>query len=139
VLEWLDAVVIQHATRPTGSYRFIATKDSQAKECPPSIPPANPIWCRGASDSWGGSNLGEQSRCASAMISHFGIAQGAATLKKSYLLASISPIMKKRSRSAREATMATETAPDRQAMFIRLLLAIFGATMLIIGWLRWAS
>src|SRR5215467_3164248 len=34
VLEWVNAVVIQHATRKAGSYGFIATKESQARECP---------------------------------------------------------------------------------------------------------
>ena len=56
VLEWLDAVVGQRATRRTGSYGYISTKDSQAAECPVPNPPANPIWCRGATDSWGGKN-----------------------------------------------------------------------------------
>jgi hypothetical protein len=56
VLEWLNAVVFQHLTRNTGSYGFITTQKSKATECPPPIPPANPIWCRGATDSWGGSN-----------------------------------------------------------------------------------
>ena len=56
LLEWLNAVVIQRRTRSTGSYGFIATERSKATECPAPIPPANPIWCRGASDSWGGTN-----------------------------------------------------------------------------------
>lgn len=56
VLEWLNAVVIQRITRSTGSYGFITTQESKATECPPPIPPANPIWCRGATDSWGGNN-----------------------------------------------------------------------------------
>ena len=56
VLEWLNAVVIQRTTRSTGSYGFITTQGSKATECPTPIPPANPIWCRGATDSWGGTN-----------------------------------------------------------------------------------
>jgi hypothetical protein len=56
VLAWLNAVVIQRATRSTGSYGFITTQESKATECPPPNPPANPIWCRGATDSWGGKN-----------------------------------------------------------------------------------
>ncbi len=35
--------------------------------------------------------------------------------------------------------MANVITPDRQAMFMRLLLAILGATLLLIGWYRWAS
>ena len=64
VLEWLNAVVVQRATRSTGSYGFITTQPSTATDCPPPIPPANPIWCRGASDSWGERNW----RVATAMI-----------------------------------------------------------------------
>jgi hypothetical protein len=35
--------------------------------------------------------------------------------------------------------MAKVVTPDRQAIVIQLLLAIFGAAMLVIGWLRWAG
>jgi dienelactone hydrolase len=56
VLQWLDAVVIQRATRTSGSYGFIQTQPTDVKECPEPYPPAAPIWCRGAKDSWGGAN-----------------------------------------------------------------------------------
>jgi hypothetical protein len=56
VLEWLNAIVIRQATRSSGSYGFITTQESKASECPPPIQTANPIWCRGATDSWGGKN-----------------------------------------------------------------------------------
>ncbi|MGE3512165.1 MAG: hypothetical protein AB7N65_25150, partial [Vicinamibacterales bacterium] len=34
ILEWLDAVVIQGATRNTGLYGFIKTRPSEATDCP---------------------------------------------------------------------------------------------------------
>ena len=36
-----------------------------------------------------------------------------------------------------EAVMANVITPDRQAMFIRLVLAILGGALLVIGWYRW--
>jgi hypothetical protein len=56
VLQWLDAVAIRGLTRATGSYGFIQTRPSEADECPKPLPPAKPIWCRGATDSWRGAN-----------------------------------------------------------------------------------
>jgi hypothetical protein len=56
VLDWLDAVVVQRLTRSTGWYGFIKTVQSDINECPDPFPPAKPIWCRGAKDSWGGAN-----------------------------------------------------------------------------------
>jgi hypothetical protein len=35
--------------------------------------------------------------------------------------------------------MATLNTVDRQAGFIRLILAIVGAVLAIVGWARWAS
>jgi len=56
VLNWLEAVVGQRATRPSGSYGFIKTQPTEIRECPEPYPPATPIWCRGAKDTWGGAN-----------------------------------------------------------------------------------
>jgi hypothetical protein len=56
VLQWLDAVVIQRLTRGTGWYGFIKTRESETTDCPDLFPPAVPVWCRGAKDSWGGGN-----------------------------------------------------------------------------------
>ncbi|MEQ1729355.1 MAG: hypothetical protein ABL982_13340 [Vicinamibacterales bacterium] len=56
VLEWLDAVVIQRATQGTAWYGFVGTQETQTTDCPSPFPPAVPIWCRGARDSWGGAN-----------------------------------------------------------------------------------
>jgi dienelactone hydrolase len=55
-LQWLDAVVIQHLTRTSGWYGFIKTVTSETADCPAPYPPADPIWCRGTKDSWGGDN-----------------------------------------------------------------------------------
>jgi len=35
--------------------------------------------------------------------------------------------------------MATVDTVDRQAQFIRLILAILGAVLAIVGWARWAG
>jgi hypothetical protein len=57
VLEWLHAVVVRRQTRASGSYGFIRTTPSEIQECPkPSPDPANTIWCRGTTDTWGGAN-----------------------------------------------------------------------------------
>jgi len=57
ILEWLDAVVVQRATRATGWYGFIETRPSEAMDCPDqSSPPARPSWCRSTKDTWGGAN-----------------------------------------------------------------------------------
>jgi hypothetical protein len=42
-------------------------------------------------------------------------------------------------RTEREGTMQNRTAPDRQAMFIRGLLALTAALLLVVGWYRWAT
>jgi hypothetical protein len=57
ILEWLEAVVFQGATRATGWYGFIETKPSEAMDCPDqSSPPARTSWCRSPKDTWGGAN-----------------------------------------------------------------------------------
>jgi dienelactone hydrolase len=57
ILEWLDAVVVNKATRATRWYGFIDTKPSEAMDCPDqSSPPARPSWCRSPTDTWGGAN-----------------------------------------------------------------------------------
>ena len=58
VVEWLDAVVVRRRTRINGVYGFIKMRPSDAAECPDSNPPAVPIWCRGAKDTWGAANWG---------------------------------------------------------------------------------
>ncbi len=35
--------------------------------------------------------------------------------------------------------MTNLAAPDRQAMLIRLLLAVLGFSLLVIGWYRWGQ
>jgi len=57
ILEWLEAVVFQGATRATGPYGFIEIKPSEATDCPDqSSPPVRPSWCRSPKDTWGGAN-----------------------------------------------------------------------------------
>jgi hypothetical protein len=56
ILQWLDAVVVQGATRATGSYGFIETGPSEAIDCPDQRPPIRPSWCRSTTDGWGGHN-----------------------------------------------------------------------------------
>jgi dienelactone hydrolase len=54
VLEWLDAVVVQKVDRTAGSFGFIAKGPSGTVDCPSGA--AQPIWCRGGVDTWGGQN-----------------------------------------------------------------------------------
>ena len=35
--------------------------------------------------------------------------------------------------------MSLLDAPDRQSQFIRLVLAMLGAALAVVGWLRWAG
>ena len=35
--------------------------------------------------------------------------------------------------------MSLLDAPDRQSQFIRLVLAMLGALLAVVGWLRWAG
>ena len=56
ILEWLDAVVIQGATRDTGLYGFIETRPSEATDCPAQSVPVRRSWCRSTKDTWGGAN-----------------------------------------------------------------------------------
>ena len=56
ILQWLDAVVVQGATRATGWYGFIETAPSEAVDCPDQPPPIRPSWCRSTTDTWGGDN-----------------------------------------------------------------------------------
>jgi dienelactone hydrolase len=56
ILEWLDAVVVQRATRATGSYGFIETRPTEATDCPDQASPVRPSWCRSTKDAWGGEN-----------------------------------------------------------------------------------
>jgi hypothetical protein len=58
VLNWLDAVAVQHMTRPRDRerYGFIATAAETTHGCPNVFPPDVPIWCHGTKDAWGGAN-----------------------------------------------------------------------------------
>jgi hypothetical protein len=56
MLAWLDAVAVQRVSRNGGWYGFIQTRPSETHECPQPFPPAVPVWCRGAEDSWHGGN-----------------------------------------------------------------------------------
>ena len=56
IVEWLDAVVVQRATRPRGWYGFIETRPSEATDCPDQSPPIRSSWCRSTKDDWGGEN-----------------------------------------------------------------------------------
>jgi dienelactone hydrolase len=58
VLTWLDAVVAQRPTRgrDTAQYGFIRTAAETQHGCPNVFPPAEPIWCDGTKDTWGGDN-----------------------------------------------------------------------------------
>jgi hypothetical protein len=60
LLQWLDAVVVQGATRATGWYGFIETRPSEATDCPDQTPPVRSSWCRSAKDAWGGENWSVQ-------------------------------------------------------------------------------
>jgi hypothetical protein len=54
ILEWLDAVVVRRIRRTTGQYGFIATKPTDATDCPGQTPPVRWSWCRSSKDTWGG-------------------------------------------------------------------------------------
>lgn len=56
ILEWLDAVVVQGATRAAGQYGFISTGPTEATDCPDQTPPVRASWCRSPKDTWGGEN-----------------------------------------------------------------------------------
>jgi len=56
VLQWLDAVVAQKVTPPSGQYGFIRTVPSKTEECPEPCRPRAPVWRRSAKDTWGGAN-----------------------------------------------------------------------------------
>ena len=56
ILDWLDAVVVQRATRTTGWYGFIETGPSEAMDCPDQSPPLRSSWCHSPRDTWGGQN-----------------------------------------------------------------------------------
>lgn len=68
LLEWLDTVVTQNATRTPASpketlsarrgwYGFIETTPTEASDCPQQVsPPPRPTWCRSPKDIWGGAN-----------------------------------------------------------------------------------
>jgi hypothetical protein len=58
VLNWLDATAVQRLTRgrETEWYGFVRTAAETTEGCPNLFPPAVPIWCHGAKDTWGGGN-----------------------------------------------------------------------------------
>jgi hypothetical protein len=56
ILDWLDAIVIQRATRNAGRYGFIRTTATDVTDCPGQSPPVRPSWCRSKKDAWGGEN-----------------------------------------------------------------------------------
>jgi dienelactone hydrolase len=56
ILEWLDAVVVQGATRTSGRHGFIEISPSKATDCPDQSPPVRSSWCRSTKDEWGDAN-----------------------------------------------------------------------------------
>ncbi len=58
VLAWLEATAVQRLTRgrDTDRYGFIHTAAETKHGCPNVFPPAEPIWCHGTKDAWGGDN-----------------------------------------------------------------------------------
>jgi hypothetical protein len=56
LLEWLEAVVVRKLDRTAGSFGFITQGGSRTVDCPGGTLFAQPIWCRGGLDTWGGAN-----------------------------------------------------------------------------------